>query len=72
MGAGWSGSQELQRLEAQRSCWESGGKEEKEDGRRGREGGKEATHSLNDEHGYRLQDECIGCKVTCRMCDMAV
>ena len=32
-------------------------------------GGKEGRrpHRLNDEHGYRLQDECIGCKVTCRM-----
>ena len=26
--------------------------------------GRRATHRLNDEHGYRLQDECIGCKVT--------
>ena len=51
-----------------------GGREEGEgrmEGGRGKEG-RRTTHRLNDEHGYRLQDKCIGCKVTCHMWDMAV
>ena len=51
---------------------EGEGRREREGGR-GKEGeGRRATHRLNDEHGYRLQDEYIGCKVTCHMWDMAV